>query len=527
MDSQLRYLIRTFSLSILFSLSFADIPLEIHQVCNATRFPQICETSLTPQNLSQNPNPIEIVQSSIWVSTQTLKTAQKMVQTIIDTSSSNQNRSTSAQNCLQVLKYSEYRLSSTVVVLPRGAIKDARAWVSAALSYESGCIGGFTKFVNGSQEVNVTVAFLETVVEITSNTLSFLVNYDKFGNETALWRVPMTERDGVWEDGKASEGTMRGVLVDLAVNVTVCKGRAECYKTVQSAVDAAPDNYIDGKGRFVIRIEEGVYEETVRVPLEKKNVVFIGDGMGRTAITGSLSVGVDGINTYNTATVGVVGDGFMARDITFENTAGANANQAVAFRSESDLSIVENCEFLGNQDTLYAHSLRQYYNSCRIVGNVDFIFGFSTTVFENSQILVRPRVVSPEKGERNVVTAHGRSDPGMSTGFVFRNCVINGTDEYMALYYSKPKVHRNYLGRPWKVYSRTVYINCFLGALVSSDGWMPWDGGLSTLYYGEFQSYGPGANVTARVSWSSQVPAQHVNSYSAENFIQGDQWIPS
>lgn len=67
-------------------------------------------------------------------------------------------------------------------------------------------------------------------------------------------------------------------------------------------MDAAPSNETERK--FVIRIKEGVYNETVRVPLEKKNVVFLGDGMGKTVITGSLNVGQPGMTTYDSATVG-------------------------------------------------------------------------------------------------------------------------------------------------------------------------------------------------------------------------------
>lgn len=218
----------------------------------------------------------------------------------------------------------------------------------------------------------------------------------------------------------------------------------------------------------------------------------------------------------------------MARDITFKNTAGGEAHQAVAFRSDSDLSIIENCEFLGNQDTLYAHSLRQFYKSCRIEGNVDFIFGNSAAIFQDSVILICPRQISPEKGENNAVTAHGRTDPAQSTGFVFQNCVINGTDEYMGWYYKKPKVHKNYLGRPWKEYSRTVFIHCYLSLIITPQGWMPWSGdfALSTLYYGEFENTGPGANISGRVAWSSEIPTNHVFGYSVQNFIQGDEWIP-
>ncbi|GAV56837.1 Pectinesterase domain-containing protein/PMEI domain-containing protein [Cephalotus follicularis] len=503
---------------------------EIQQACNATRNPQACEISLSHSNqVPPNPTPLQIIQSAFWVSSQNLKTAQTMVKSILDASAGNQNRTNAANTCLQVLSMSEARTSSANDSLPRGRIKDARAWMSAGLAYQYDCWSGL-KYVNDTGMVNETMSFLDSLIGFSSNALSMVMAYDNLGNKTASWWAPRTERDGFWEvsgnDG-AQLGFNGGVPSKLTADVTVCA--AGCtYQTVQDAVNASPANN-DGTRRFVIYIKEGVYEETVRVPFEKKNVVFLGDGMGKTVITGSLNVGLLGVTTYNSATVGVLGDGFMASGLTIQNTAGPGANQAVAFRSDSDLSIIENCEFLGNQDTLYVHSLRQFYKSCRIQGNVDFIFGNSATIFRDCQILVAPRQVKPEKGENNAITAHGRTDPAQSTGFVFQNCLINGTEEYMKLYRSKPQVHNNFLGRPWKEYSRTVFTNCNLEALINPDGWMPWSGdfALKTLYYGEFQNSGPGSDVSKRVSWSSQIPAEHVDTYSVQNFIQGDQWIPT
>lgn len=212
----------------------------------------------------------------------------------------------------------------------------------------------------------------------------------------------------------------------------------------------------------------------------------------------------------------------MASNLTFSNTAGPDAHQAVAFLSDSDRSILENVEFLGHQDTLYVHSLRQLYKSCRISGTVDFIFGNSAAVFQNCLILTVPRQLNPEKGEVNTVTAHGRIDPAQSTGFVFYNCVLNGSADYWNYYNQNPAVHRVYLGRPWKEYSRTVFIDCFLEGIVRPEGWVAWSGdfALKTLFYGEFGSKGPGANVKGRVPWSTQIPEEHVEVYSVQNFIQ-------
>ncbi|KAD5960559.1 hypothetical protein R6Q59_013632 [Mikania micrantha] len=491
------------------------------QACKATRFQQLCESSLASY---PNANPVEIIQSALTVSGENLRQAQSMAESILAAAAGDLNHTTAGKNCIEHLQNSGYRLKLTADAMSRGDTKDGRAWTSAGLSYQYDCWSAL-KYVNDTKMINETMSFLNTLIGYTSNALSLMMAYDVFGDKTASWTPPKTERDGFWEPtGLAgSEEPQLAVPTSLKADVTVCKTGGCDYTVVQEAVNASPDW---GHRQFVILVKTGVYEETVRVGLEKQNLVVLGDGIGKTIITGSLNVGQHGLSTYNTATFGVSGDRFMASGLTIANTAGPDAHQAVAFRSESDQSIIENCEFLGNQDTLYAHSLRQFYKSCRIQGNVDFIFGTSAAIFQDCTILVRPRQLNPEKGENNAVTAHGRIDPAQSTGFVFENCLINGTEEYMKLYNSNPKVHKNYLGRPWKEYSRTIFIDCVLEALVSPQGWMPWAGdfALQTLYYGEFDNHGQGSDLSGRVAWSSRIPADHVNVYSARNFLQGDQW---
>ncbi|KAK4797060.1 hypothetical protein SAY86_029386 [Trapa natans] len=503
-------------------------PEEIRQACKATRFPDVCASSLSQVSLASGSGPSQILNAAISISVDNQKKAQDMVKRILDSSEGMENRTIASRNCLESLGNSTYRTQSAVDALPRGKMKDARAWLSAALQFQLGCVSGFMN-VNDTALVNETMAFLKSLTMLTSNALGMLVSYDIYGNETGSWKPPATERDGFWEPGSVSDsgrGFTAAFPANLTVDATVCRdGAGGCYGTVQDAVNAAPDN---GDGRFVIYIKAGVYNGTVRIPLEKKNVIFIGDGVGKTVITGNLNVGQPGMSTYNSATVGVVGDGFMATGITFENTAGPNTIQAVAFRSSSDFSYIENCEFLGHQDTLYASALRQYYKSCHIEGNVDFIFGNAGAIFDDCQILIRPRQLEPEKGESNPITAHGRADPSQSTGFVFHNCVINGTEAYMKLYHENPKLHKNFLGRPWWEYSRTLFINCDLGPLISPQGWMPWSGdvALNTLYYGEFNNTGPGSPTSQRVSWSNRIPEEHVDTYSVDRFIQGGEWIP-
>ncbi|KAK7247561.1 hypothetical protein RIF29_42446 [Crotalaria pallida] len=502
----------------------------IQQLCSATHFPQQCESTLSQSNLPPNPTTLQLIQASIATTSTNLATAQTMIQSLLAASKDSVNRTVAANTCLEVLHNSNYRISLANASLPRANTKDARAYLSAALSYTYDCWNNL-KYANDTKQVGETMSFLDSLSALTSNALSLAFNYDAFGDETASWKPPATERDGYWEQSGAGPVSEVKFPDKANADVTVCKGsESGCVSTVQEAINKAPDG-VNGNGgkRFVIYIKEGVYEESVRVPLEKRNVVLLGDGMGKTVITASGEAGQPGRTTYNSATVAVLGDGFMAKDLTIQNTAGPVAHQAVALRLDSDLSIIENCEFLGHQDTLYAHSLRQFYKSCRIVGNVDFIFGNSAAVFQDCEILVCPRGVKPEHGESNAITAHGRTDPAQATGFVFQNCLINGTEEYMAMYHSNPKVHKNFLGRPWKMYSRTVFIHSTFEAIVTPQGWSPWDGdfALKTLYYGEFENSGPGSDLSQRVPWSSKIPAEHVLTYSAQNFIQGNEWITS
>lgn len=504
---------------------------KIWKACKATRHPEPCQFMLTKSGrVRQKSSPQEIIQAALHVSGQKLKTGQSMIKEILETSTQNPNRTKVAQTCLESLDYSSLRARAAEQALSHDRLRDARAWASSALNFQHGCWGGL-KYVNDTPLVNKALSYFETeVIVSTGNALSMMRALDALGDDTVKWTPPRTERDGFWEPVVGSESGLGMThigfkLAGMEANVTVCKSGCR-YSSVQEAVDMAPENLKSGE-IYVIKIKAGVYVEIVRVPFPKKNLVFLGAGMGKTVITGSRSFGLQGINTFHTATVGILADGFMASGLTIQNKAGVGAHQAVAFRSDSDFSYIENCEFLGNQDTVYTHSLRQLYSNCIIQGNIDFIFGNAAAIFKNCTILICPRQENPDKGGASAITAHGRSDPAQTTGFAFVGCHIDGTPDYMELYKANPSIHRNYLGRPWKMYSRTVFINCTMGELIHPEGWMPWDGdfALSTVYYGEYGNSGRGANVSERVPWSRLIPAERISTFTVRNFLQGDEWI--
>lgn len=220
-----------------------------------------------------------------------------------------------------------------------------------------------------------------------------------------------------------------------------------------------------------------------------------------------------------------MGDGFIARDITFVNSAGPAKHQAVALRVGSDKSVIFRCSVVGYQDTLYTHSKRQFYRETDIYGTVDFIFGNSAVVFQNCNIYVRKPLSS---GQDNFITAQGRTSPDENTGISIHHCKISAASDLAPV---KNKFS-TYLGRPWKQYSRTIIMQSFLDDVIHPSGWSPWSGtfGLKTLYYGEYMNSGPGASTSGRVKWPgyrASITSGEAQSFTVAGFIAGHLWLPT
>lgn len=302
--------------------------------------------------------------------------------------------------------------------------------------------------------------------------------------------------------------------------VTVNQNGTGNFTTITDAVAVAPNKTDGTAGYFVIYVTSGVYDENVLIAKNKRYLMMIGDGINRTIITGNRSV-VDGWTTFNSATFAVTSPNFVAVNMTFRNTAGPEKHQAVALRSSADLSIFYSCSFEAYQDTLYTHSLRQFYRECDIYGTVDFIFGNAAVVLQNCNLY--PRQALPN--QFNAITAQGRTDPNQNTGTSIHNCTIRPADDLASSNYTV----KTYLGRPWKEYSRTVFMQSYLDGFIEPVGWREWNGdfALSTLYYAEYNNTGPGSSTTNRVVW----PGYHVinstdaNNFTVSNFLFGDEWM--
>ena len=287
------------------------------------------------------------------------------------------------------------------------------------------------------------------------------------------------------------------------------------YKTIQEAVNATRDL---GQQRVIIYIRKGTYHEKLIVPSWKTAISLIGDSTGTTTITnadysGKLvpgekdAFGLAKFTTYTSYTVLIQGNDCLLQNLTIENTSG-RVGQAVALHVEGDRCVFKNCRILGNQDTLYAttETSRQYYLNCYIEGTTDFIFGEATCVFQSCTI----------KALTNSYITAASTRPGHEYGYVFFDCKL----------IADTGVTKEFLGRPWRPYAKTVFIRTVMGPHIVPEGWNPWKGDLmfpdkeKTAYYAEYASTGAGGNTSKRVSWSHQLSKKEAAKYTLQNIFQ-------
>ncbi|TKY71203.1 Pectinesterase 2.1 [Spatholobus suberectus] len=309
---------------------------------------------------------------------------------------------------------------------------------------------------------------------------------------------------------------------DINANVVVAQDGSGNFTTVVQAVASAPNN---SNTRFIIYVKMGTYKENVQINSEKTNVMLLGDGMNATIITGSLNF-VDGQDISVSATVGVDGNGFIAQDLCFKNTAGPQKGQAVALRVGADRSVINRCGIDAFQDTLYVQSNRQFYRDSFVTGTIDFIFGDAAVVFQKCQLVAR----MPLSKQYNVITAQGRENSTHNSGISIQQCdIIPSMDLKPAMGSIK-----TFLGRPWKNFSRTVVLESFIDSHVDPTGWAERDADhksyLETLYFGEYMNNGPGANTSKRVNWTGYhiiTTEEEASQFTVKQLINGDLWLPS
>ncbi|MDD3225833.1 MAG: pectinesterase family protein [Clostridium sp.] len=318
----------------------------------------------------------------------------------------------------------------------------------------------------------------------------------------------------------------------------VSKDGSGDFRTIQNAIDSIKET---NANRIIIDIKPGIYKE--KISIRKSNISLIGENAQSTIITfndsaNKLLPSGEKMRTFNSYSLFVDGDDFLAENITFENSAGDGriVGQAVAAYVDADRAIFKNCRFLGCQDTLFTgplppkpiegntfggpkegkprRNVRQYYEKCYIQGDIDFIFGSATAIFNKCEIFSNNR----NEGINGYITAASTPEKN-KFGYVFVDCRLT----------SSAKTHTVYLGRPWRDYAKTAFINCWMGEHIVPEGFYNWNkvNAEKSTEYVEYNSLGPGGIADKRVKWSKVLQAKEAKKYSITNVLSGDDhWNP-
>lgn len=514
------------------------------------QYKKSCEDNVKSANTT---DPRELVRMGFELAVKSVKEALQNSSTLNDlkkdpeTSQALEICKDMMQSSIDDIEYSLNKMDKDDLSSSEDVVHELRIMLSGALTFEYTCLDQFDN-INGSQAGEKMKKILKSSLALTSNGLAMVTQLSKLLSALGGKRKLLSDAESEFPSW-LSEENRRLLAQDSATikpNLVVALDGSGQFKSLSEALKSVPRNSV---GTFVIKMKAGIYRDYVSLDQKLTNILLIGDGPTRTRITNNKN-NAAGVRTMLSATVceyiyiyslisyhiyyhhilynvllllfviAVMGQGFMAKDIGFENTAGPNGHQAVALRIQAHQAVFYNCHMDAFQDTLYVHAHSQFFRDCSISGTVDFIFGNAAVIFQNCQLIVR----KPNNGQSCMVTAQGRLTQNDPTGIVIQNCHIMGDRDYIPV----KDISKAYLGRPWKPYAVTVVMQSQIDDIIQPQGWSEWMGdyGLNTLFYAEFGNRGPGAIDTNRVKWKTyrRINAQQAAAYTVGRFLP-EFWI--
>ncbi|AES82264.2 pectinesterase inhibitor domain protein [Medicago truncatula] len=403
------------------------------------------------------------------------------------------------QFALDSLDLSNNCLSDNNIQAVHDQTADMRNWLSAVISYRQACMEGFDDANDGEKKIKeqfhvqsldsvqkITAVALDIVTGLSDILQQFNLKFDIKPLSRRLLNSEVTVDDQGYPSWiSASDRKLLAKMqrknwrANIRPNAVVANDGSGQFKTIQAALASYPKG---NKGRYFIYVKAGVYDEYITVPKDAVNILMYGDGPARTIVTGRKNFAA-GTKTMQTATFANTAIGFIGKAMTFENTAGPDGHQAVAFRNVGDMSALVGCHIVGYQDSLYVQSNRQYYRNCLV--------------------------------------SDGSDTMNLNTGIVIQDCNIIPE----AALFPERFTIRSYLGRPWKYLAKTVVMESTIGDFIHPDGWTIWQGeqNHNTCYYAEYANTGPGANVARRVKWKGYhgvISRAEANKFTAGIWLQ-------
>lgn len=344
---------------------------------------------------------------------------------------------------------------------------------------------------------------------------------------------------------------------------------APSFPTIAEALESIPSREQEkaypapftGIPPAVIHIGPGIYRE--KLVITRPNLTLLGEGAQRedtVLIWGDAALDDmpegDKRGTFRTASVRIDTHDFTARRLTFQNDAGCGSEvgQALALYVDGDRIYFEDCCLCGSQDTLFTAPLplkeaipggfkgpgenkpriqgRHCFRNCRIQGDIDFIFGGATAWFQDCILFSKMPEVRGVRQTNRIPQPAPSENPAADKKPIYGYITAASTPERQPFGYvfqtcrleSDCPPGTIMLGRPWREWAKTVYLNCEMGPHIPPAGWADWGKPHGHFYYGEYHSTGPGASPETRADFSCQLTEAEAAEYTVEKMLEG--WIP-
>jgi pectinesterase len=253
------------------------------------------------------------------------------------------------------------------------------------------------------------------------------------------------------------------------------------YSTVQAAINAAASG-------DTISIANGTYTGVVAVPSTKTNLIIQGASNTGTILTSG----------QNQTTMTVSASGVTFKNLTLKNSYTGDTNTNHALFVYAQKCTVSNCYLIGRQDTLYC-SGSLYVTASEIQGSVDFIYGSGKMFISGSRIV--------EVRGNGATIAAPNTASSQTYGIVFSGCTITNASGVAS--------GSTYLGRPWGAYGQLAYINCTIGSVIATTGYINWSGtsNSSTCRFVEYVC------PSGRASWVTRLTSSQAAAYTKTNVL--------
>lgn len=293
-------------------------------MCNVTQYPESCLSSIASLKSSSNvtdsrSNPEKLFELSMQVAVNELTKLLSLPNDVVFAESySNITSDPAVQAALDDCKFlfqdaidhiNDSIASSQEGQMAGKTINDIRTWLSTAITDQETCLDGINEATNSTILLQHMKFAMRNSTEATSNSLAIASNiltillyHVQTPNNRKLLTVKENYKHGNLNDD-FPEWIRKGYRKLLQeenpiADVTVAKDGSGDFESINEAIKLIPKK---SKSRFVVYVKEGLYEENVNIKKDFWNVMFYGDGMNKTIVSGSLN-NIDGTPTFFTAT---------------------------------------------------------------------------------------------------------------------------------------------------------------------------------------------------------------------------------